>query len=222
MVITQEKNWDSTIESITNFSQDDKQTINQLVNSLIEKGYIIVKKDAFIIKETPSKSNQTNDNIENQQDIDNDLPFDGGILVENNTQNISIESLEANKPKSKKLNLFDKCANEIKTYTEDIELRNLLFDYLNLRLNPPSGSRFENNKMTAIQFKYLVQSLDNLQCDKKDSVRQSIDKQYFKFFEAKSQSQTKAFDGVVSNSYTPEEIERLRQRQQRLNDEAVF
>lgn len=115
------------------------------------------------------------------------------IITKNNTDissdisetDSSEVNLEFGKSKPKKLNLYQQCLAIINDYTEDINIRKMLIDYLDLLLEK---MRNEHKVLYANQFKGMLKHLSDLVASKsgklEDIISQSISKGYVGFFPA--------------------------------------
>jgi len=83
------------------------------------------------------------------------------------------------KPKQKRMSLWDKCVQYINEYTEDSELRDALTEYLKIRLS------MKNKPIFAGQWKALLNKLDIFD-DKLAVVKQSLELGYASFYELKT------------------------------------
>lgn len=83
------------------------------------------------------------------------------------------------KPKQKRMSLWDKCVQYINEYTEDSELRDALTEYLKIRL------AMKNKPIFAGQWKALLNKLDIFD-DKLAVVKQSLELGYASFYELKT------------------------------------
>lgn len=132
-----------------------------IFNSLISKGYIEKsKKGEFIVKTLPK-------------------PPEGEIIL-----------IEEVPKKEKKPNLMTKCIDEIKNFTKDEALQNVLKQYLFLRLNPSKESRLYGNKLTFYKFTRLLNDLKNMRGNKIDIVNRSIKKEWAIFVDTASKDNT--------------------------------
>lgn len=145
-----------------------------IFNSLISKGYIEKsKKGEFIVKSIPKQP-------------------DGEIIL-----------IEEVPKKEKKPNLMTKCIDEIKNFTNDEALQNVLKQYLFLRLNPAKESRLYGNKLTFYKFTRLLDDLKNMRGNKIDIVNRSIKKEWAIFVDTASK------DNTDSSTLTDSERNRL-------------
>lgn len=93
---------------------------------------------------------------------------DQAFLVQENSQQ-----------KPKKKNLWESCYSEICEFTEDIEVRDMLRDYLNMRLE------VSNKKFGSKTFKGMLKKLRTLTDSKSEClqiIQQAIDRQYLTFY----------------------------------------
>ena len=81
------------------------------------------------------------------------------------------------KPKQKRLSLWDKCVQAIEEYTDDPELRNALTAYLKLRLE------IKDRPIYANQWKGLLNKLQTLTGDPVQIVKRSTELGYASFYE---------------------------------------
>lgn len=140
---------------------DVEITDKDIFNSLISKGYIEKsKKGEFIVKSIPKHP-------------------DGEIIL-----------IEEVPKKEKKPNLMTKCIDEIKNFTNDEALQNVLKQYLFLRLNPAKESRLYGHKLTFYKFTRLLADLKNMRGNKIDIVNRSIDKEWAIFVDIASKDNT--------------------------------
>jgi len=94
--------------------------------------------------------------------------------------------------KPKKPSRIDLINIEINNYTDDVALKEALRRYFHYRIKPDKDSRFYGTEIPyASQVKGMLKDLDNIK-NKVESVNQSTNKEYFKFFEAAPSSRDNA------------------------------
>ena len=161
------------------------------LNELSSKGYLEMSGDNYNISYKSSKSKQNNDTSIEEVKTKEDI-------------NTEVET-------TKKLNLYEKCMNAIDEFTEDVELKSALKEYLEIRLNPSKDSRLYDRKIAHLNvWKAQLNSLNTLTGNKLDIVNQSIRNAWAKFVDIDPNK----VEGtpVYSNRYTKEEIEQIRER----------
>ena len=184
--------WDGSTEDLIDKNSISKEELKKIFNELQVRGYLIVKevngKNEYEIRDAVAK-NTTN------------------TLIEDIKTN---EELERENGKKEKLNLFQKCKLSVENYTDDDELRKVLLDYLNLRLNPQKESRLYNMKIVHInQWNAILKTLDTMNGNKVKIVEQSIEKAWAKFIDIENKSN----DNVkTSSSYTKEELDFIKNK----------
>ena len=168
-----------------------KDKLLVILNELSSKGYLEMSGDNYNISYKSSKSKQNNDTSIEEVKTKEDI-------------NTEVET-------TKKLNLYEKCMNAIDEFTEDVELKSALKEYLEIRLNPSKDSRLYDRKIAHLNvWKAQLNSLNTLTGNKLDIVNQSIRNAWAKFVDIDPNK----VEGtpVYSNRYTKEEIEQIRER----------
>ena len=132
--------------------------------------------------------------VPNQND-EADSSFFSPININNNIKHKNVLSKdntladsEENNPRNvKKKNLYQKCLDMIKDFTNDSKLVDLLIQYLNLLLEK---SQHEGKPLYANQFQGMLNKLDEICTDGHygEVVQQSIVKGYIGFFPVNKQS----------------------------------
>ena len=89
------------------------------------------------------------------------------------------EDKEVTKTENKKMNLYQKCLLEIESFTDDEELRNVLKEYLSIRLKIQGEKRL----LGLGQWKGMLRILGGLKGDKVAIVNKSIERGWASFFE---------------------------------------
>lgn len=188
-------NWDGTFEEIIslNSTLTRSQLIN-ILNELQEKGYLEIDKN------------------------NNYIIYDKPVNVKDKVfKPITLESDANSSETGKKKNLYQKCDEAVRSYTQDEKLYNALIQYLKLRLNPGAGTRLASMPLQYFnQWRNQLFSLDTMKGDKVKIVEQSIMKGWAKFVDL---PETVSLDKVKSNSYTMEEIEEFKNRAKKLEEE---
>lgn len=123
--------------------------------------------------------------------------------------------------KNRKSNKFDQCVDLINEFTSDLELNELLINYLKMRLEIKDKPIYIN------QWKGLLNKLNKLsnkvseQCD---IVQQSLDRGYASFYKINTRKKINNNpwnNGVVSESYTDDELEELDEQEKELNARGI-
>ena len=142
-------------------------------------------------------------NIDNNI-INKDNKTNSKELVQNST---SSSFLGSAKQKPKKESLYSKCINLIDDFTKNVKIRNLLIQYLNLRLEMKDKPLYTN------QWKGLLNKLKELEKDNniEDVITQSIEKGYASFYPVNKsyKSNKDSFsegDGLKCDSITDDEL----------------
>lgn len=179
-------NWTGDFEDILRFHINVQRTdLITTLNELKVMGYIDIDKDNnYIVNEKPiNKRNKDLTPIKLEDEVNTTKPKD---------------------------NLYTKCTNFVYDFTDDEHLQKALIEYLKMRLNPSQDSRLANYKINYLnQWKSIVYDLDNFSGNKVKIVERSLKKQWAKFFDYE---ENKTRDGVKSNSYTKEEVEKFKQK----------
>ena len=175
-----------------------KEKLSKVLSELSNLGYLVQDGNTYSISYKSSKSKQGDD-----------------IAAETIKTK---EELEQTGEVTKKLNLYEKCMNAIEEFTVNEDLRNILRQYLDIRLNPSKGSRLEDKRIAHVnQWKAQLNTLNQLSGNKIDIVKQSITNAWAKFVDVKSNSVEHA--PVLSDRYTKEEIEKIKERAKSLDKE---
>lgn len=194
------RTYEGSYEQLKLTTSSTLEEIQQVVQELVNYGYIEIKNNEFFLSMKA---------VENKAIITpvNNMPFLDVAPVE--------EKQKVQKPK--RLSLFDKILNSVRKFTEDEDLRQILMDYFVARLNPAPDSRFATiGKIQLWQVNSMLKQLSELEGNKYDIVKYCLDNQYFKFFDI---PERKTLDGVVSNSYTQEDIDDIQRRLNELKKE---
>lgn len=131
------------------------------------------------------------------------------ILNTDNTlkDNISKDILHSTEEKPKKLSMYEKCVRLIEEYTDNQELRDLLVEYLKMRLSMKDKPLYGSN-----QFKGILNKLNTIGGDPFEIVNYCIERGYASFYApttySKREDRTKFGETseVVSKSLTKEEL----------------
>ena len=125
-------------------------------------------------KTRPHPKKMTPDSIleedNNKNTISKDIVLDTQVVNTTNDETIKTE-------KPKKLSMYDKCINTINEYSDNIELRELLTEYLKMRLSVKDKPLYGVN-----QFKGILKKLDTLGGDKFEIVNYCIERGYLSFY----------------------------------------
>ena len=187
------KSWDGTFEDILKHNNNlTKDSLLKIINELNSNGYIEVdKKGNYQILDKPKN------------------------VTAKDLKPINIEEIKASDTSSKHKNLFDKCNEFIDNYTDNNAMKNVLREYLFLRLNPGAGTRLASMPLQYFnQWRNLVMTLDTLSGDKVAIVKQSTTNKWAKFVDVKDTR-----DDVKSNTYTKDEIKEFRERAAKIEKE---
>jgi hypothetical protein len=119
--------------------------------------------------------------------------------IVNNKKNNNVVSKDTKtnfqfgRPKVKKNNLFDKCLAEIKDYTNDLELQDILVTYLKMRLDMNGKPLYVN------QWKGMLNKIDDCISNSpkgtthKDIIQLAIDRGWASFYPVNNYSNKKSF-----------------------------
>lgn len=110
--------------------------------------------------------------------------------------------------KPKKKNLWESCYFEICEFTEDIEVRDLLRDYLNMRLE------ISDKKFGSKTFKGMLKKLRSLTDSKAECIKiiqQAIDRQYLTFYPVKEYTGYKRTTGKDVELMSTDKVEQVSQ-----------
>ena len=109
--------------------------------------------------------------------IDNTIELEYSNTISKDIVCDPAEKSQLKKESPKKLNLYDKCVNEINEYTEDNALREVLVEYLKLRL------AMKDKPMYGVsQFRGILKKLDNFNENPIDIVNYCIERGYASFY----------------------------------------
>lgn len=106
------------------------------------------------------------------------------------------------KKEKQKLSLKDTCVKEIDSYTTNTELRDILNQYLDLRLHPQQNNRLAQFRIYNVyQWVAILKSLDNMK-DKVGAVKYAIEHSYAKFIDVGGlkKENEKSLDGLGADS----------------------
>ena len=176
----------------------DKRRVFDVLKRLTEKGYI-QKSEKFVANnvklcsykavknvtasdETSSPSDETSSN----NIVNNIVNNTKQVVSKDTTSKAQSESAEFDfgiQTKTRKPNMYDKCLAIIDDYTNDSELRKLLIQYLNLRLEMSDKPLKYANQWKGLL--NLLSRLSNSIDDQKQIVNQSIIKGWGTFVEIK-------------------------------------
>ena len=137
--------------------------------------------------------------------------IDSNIVNNKTNSKELVQNFEFGKSKEKKENLYSKCVALIDDFTNDIQLRTDLTDYLKLLLE----MRKDGYVLYTNTWKGILRKLADLSGDDEHRckiVRQSIERGYKSLFPLNTR-RLKALDteyGVVSDAYTSEELAELK------------
>lgn len=151
---------------------------------LLENGYIELKKNEYVLLISPIIKKEKVEDV-------SDMPF-------------YTEPSKKLKTKKKPLpQVITECVN---AFTTDENERTQLMRYFNLRLNPPEDSKFYGNRLKGKQ--QVINALNSLNdCPTRiESIIQSIDKGWMKFYPYHKNNYIKSRDNTVSSSFTEEEL----------------
>lgn len=128
-----------------------------------------------------------------------DIPIDKDIIKNNiNTTNF-LGSVDEEKKKPKKPNLYEKCIGVINDFTDDLQVRALLVDYLKFLL---ALNREKGNVLYVNVFKGKLNKLKDFdRNDWKEIIKQTLDNGWQGFFELKSNSTGKFNDTQNMKNY---------------------
>lgn len=138
---------------------------NNILNNTIPKG---------IVEQNPLLS--TNETHEDTSVTEELSDYEKHMFSDDVKKKRKIVQAE-DKPKQKRLSLWDKCVQAIEEYTDDPELRNALTEYLKLRLE------IKDKPIYANQWKGLLNKLQTLTGDPVQIVKRSTELGYASFYE---------------------------------------
>lgn len=177
-----------------------KDKLSKVIKELSTAGYITADGDDLELSLTPKR---------NKEEIE----------VDKSAIKTTVE-VDRNKEKTKKLNRWEKCANAIREYTDDAKLQNVLFEYLDMRLNPLKGSKLEGKQPYEQNWRRLLKVLDDFKEEEKVAVvEQSINNLWAWFYELKDNKDNKKIEQgeVKSTKYTLEEVEEIKKKASEMN-----
>lgn len=200
-----------------------KQGILKNLNNLINMG-LILKEDSYIngIKYTQYSCIALNKvSYSVKQSLTNNINKN----YNSNTKVLEYKYINTNTKvlveKNRKQNKFEQCVNLINEFTTNIELSNLLVQYLKMRLE------IKDKPMYINQWKGLLNKLNKLSSsieEQKDIVQQSLDRGYASFYKIntnKKFNNTSWNANVTSQSYTDDELEKLDEQEKELNARGI-
>lgn len=192
-MLSNNDDWDYSIAGIVACCKEGETTINTALRELQEYGYV------KIIKVKPDKDNNRIHYEYNVYEKPQDIDSQGveSLVLENQVQRntniintkkrninntkvlLEVNSSEQSTEKPKKKNLYEKCSEMIDSFSENEKIRELLKDYLSMRLSMRESPIYAN------QWKALLNKLKELgkdDADILDIIRQSLEKGYKSFF----------------------------------------
>ena len=152
-------------------SPSDEMSSNNIVNNIVNNTKQVVSKD------TTSNSSNTKNNFTETKNYSAKINTTKDKSVSENEFDFGIQT------KTRKPNMYDKCLAIIDDYTNDSELRKLLIQYLNLRLEMSDKPLKYANQWKGLL--NLLSRLSNSIDDQKQIVNQSIIKGWGTFVEIK-------------------------------------
>lgn len=205
---TADQKFTGSLQYIADWCGATKQGILKNLNNLLDMG-LIEKTETYInnVKIVSYHSTEFNSiKLSLTNNIDNTISTNVDITDNNNT---NVLFLSRQKPK--RMNLYDKCYEEILTRYTDEKLKNILVDYLKMSLE----RKDEKKLKSYAQWKGLLNKLDNMSGDKIEIVNQSISKYWATFVEIKKYKYNNTFgeqnvQSVVASQDEKMEIERWR------------
>lgn len=168
---------------------------NESFEELKEKGYIELKKNEYVLLISPTtKTNKVESTIREEVN-DEDLPFSAEPS----------KRLKQSKKKKKPLpEVIKEC---VYSFTPDENERTQLMRYFNLRLYPSEDSKFSEYRLKSkSQIISILNTLND--CPTRiESIIQSIDKEWFKFYPYHKDNYRKnSRDNTMSSSLSEEEL----------------
>lgn len=142
--------------------------------------------------------------------VDNDIH----ILLKPKTRMIK-ESDSFDMEKPKRQTLYDFMLELIQDFNE--EEKEMFIRYFNIRVKAPKGTRFENKPLHKFELISLVDSLKLMKGNKVIIIKNSIDKQYFKFVD---NIQTK--DNLSTRTITKEDKKEIEDYKKQLESEGLL
>lgn len=162
------------------FLNCSESTITRAIKHLKELGYIASSFDGRVRKLRVVKLTRQSSQIDEHNNIYNNTHTIETInIVSTPESDQEFLVQETSQQKSKKKNLWESCYFEICEFTEDIEVRDMLRDYLNMRLE------VSNKKFGSKTFKGMLKKLRTLTDSKSEClqiIQQAIDRQYLTFY----------------------------------------
>lgn len=169
---TENQRFTGSLQYLADWCGATKQGILKNLKNLLDRG-LIGKEEKLVnnVKVVEYYSTQFNTPIQlslinNKEDIKEENKTNTIVLVEK-------------KPKSSKPNLYQKCFSAIEEFTDDIEVRDCLDNYLRFRLE------IKDKPLYANQFRGILNKLRELTESKTEAlqiIQQSIDKGYLSFY----------------------------------------
>lgn len=202
-------------------------TVDKALKSLITKGLLI--KDSIRRNNLDFITYKVSLYPIKNEEEKNFIPYKKFLYINNknnNTNTISINKENKTNTKvlvdkPKKQNKFSKCEDEINEFTDDVELRDLLIQYLKMRLE------IRDKPMYINQWKGLLNKLNKLSVnigEQKDIVQQSLDRGYASFYKINTRKRINNESwniNVTSQSYTDDELEKLDEQEKELNARGI-
>lgn len=182
--------------------------------SLSAKGMysILCSFDKSLVSSIEELSDYTSSNVEEVRQCLNELYKAGYIDIKEKKGAKEYKLLKHSKKctrqaKPKKMSRVDLINAEILKYDADEEVKEWLRRYFHYRISPSKDSRFYGTEIPyASQVKGMLNELDNIE-NKVESIKQSINKEYFKFFEVPG---SKSRDNAEIHQMTQAEADKAR------------
>ena len=129
-----------------------------------------------IVNKVPSE--ETEESFSNDSEVTNLSEYESKMFSEDIKKKRKIEGA-VDKPKTKKLSLWDKCVQHIEEFTDDEEMRQALKDYLAFRLS------VKDKPLFAGQWKGMLNKIPTLRGDSLRIIKQSLECGWLGFFDEK-------------------------------------
>lgn len=227
-MLSNDDSWDYSISGIVKNCKESESAITTALKELEEFGYL------ERIKHYPDEKHNNiwyeyiiHEQAYDFQPIDNQAienpPQRSNKQINTKKERTnSIELVEPQNflgsvPKTKKQSLYGQCISLmdefILKHNAGNNIKSLLIQYLNLRLE------MKDRPIYANQWKGLLNKLEEIHkqgLGYEPIIRQSIERGYASFYPINNKSTRLSEDGVVSNHYTKEELEKLNQAAEKL------
>lgn len=237
-MLSNDDNWDYSISGIVACCKEGETSITSTLKELQENGYIVVTKMnpntennrihyIYDVYEKPLSQDPGFQPLENQP-VENQVQINTNKINTNKIKNSKeLEDFESSNSdflgsvkKEKKPSLYSKCVSMIDDFcikNNQMKLRNLLVNYLNMRLEA-KDIQYTN------QWKGLLNKLVTIESDWEAVIQQSLDRGYRSFFPVSEYKSNNLKhqpweENVRCSTYTEEEWQKQLEWQEQMKAE---